>query len=153
FESVLHDQPESAQARYLLGLCYFFLERYAEASSTLEPLWPKASDQLNYLYVIGIAAADSGNTALAERALARLVEVGQNSPELHLLLGKAHLQREEYDQAIAELKLALQADPKFPFVHFNLGLAYMRKQELDAAKAEFEHDAVIEPDVAYNYDQ
>ena len=39
FESVVHDAPDSFQARYLLGLCYFFVERYGEAASTLQPLW------------------------------------------------------------------------------------------------------------------
>src|SRR5580658_6419183 len=37
FESVLRDQ-DSRQARYLLGLCYFFTERYADAAATLQPL-------------------------------------------------------------------------------------------------------------------
>ena len=31
FESVVRDQPDSLQPRYLLGLCYFFGERWKEA--------------------------------------------------------------------------------------------------------------------------
>ena len=72
---------------------------------------------------------------------------------MHLLLGKAHINREEYDEAIKELELAAQANPKLPFVHFNLGIAYFKKQDLERAKEEFLKDAAIEPDVAYNYDQ
>ena len=34
-ETVVEDAPSSLQARYLLGLCYFFTERYAEAAKTL----------------------------------------------------------------------------------------------------------------------
>ncbi|MGH9638297.1 MAG: tetratricopeptide repeat protein, partial [Candidatus Angelobacter sp.] len=104
FESVVRDVPDSYQARYLLGLCYFFNERYAEAAAMLEPLWPQASTQLNYLYVLGIAAAKSSHPELEQRALGRLIEAGQDSPELHLLLGKAHINREEYDAAIKELE-------------------------------------------------
>jgi tetratricopeptide (TPR) repeat protein len=153
FESVVHNVPDSYQARFLLGLCYFFTERYADATSMLEPLWPQASNQLNYLYVLGIAAGKSGRPELEQRALGSLVETGQDSAELHLLMGKAHINREEYDEAIKELELAAKANPKLPFVHFNLGIAYYKKQELARAKEEFLKDAAIEPDVAYNYDQ
>jgi Flp pilus assembly protein TadD len=45
-------------------------------------------------------------------------------------MGKAHLNREEYDDAIKELRLAAQASPRLPFVHFNLGLAHMKKRSL-----------------------
>jgi tetratricopeptide (TPR) repeat protein len=150
---VVHDAPDSFQARYLLGLCYFFVERYGDAASTLEPLWSQASGQLNYLYVLGIAANKAGRADLEQRALSHLVEIGQNSPEFHLLMGKAHLNREEYDEAITELELAAKGDPSLPFVHFNLGMAYLKKQDLEHAKAEFLKDIAIEPDVTYNYDQ
>ena len=153
FESVVHDVPDSFQARYLLGLCYFFVERYSDAATTLEPLWSQASGQLNYLYVLGIAANKAGRADLEQRALTHLVEVGQNSPEFHLLMGKAHLNREEYDEAITELGLAVKGDPALPFVHFNLGMAYLKKQDLERAKAEFLKDIAIEPDVTYDYDQ
>ncbi|MGO9123504.1 MAG: tetratricopeptide repeat protein [Terriglobales bacterium] len=153
FESVLRDVPGSYQARYLLGLCYFFNQRYAEAASTLEPLWGQASDQLSFLYVLGIAANKAGRAELEQRALGRLMETGQDSAELHLLMGKAHLNREEYDEAIIELESAAKAEPRLPFVHFNLGLAYLKKQDLERAKAEFLKDIEIEPDVAYDYDQ
>jgi tetratricopeptide (TPR) repeat protein len=153
FESVVRDVPDSSQARYLLGLCYFFTERYADATAMLEPLWPQASNQLNYLYVLGIAAGKASQPDLEQRALGHLIEAGQDSPELHLLMGKAHINREEYDEAIKELELAAKGNPKLPFVHFNLGMAYFKKQDLQRAKEEFLKGAAIEPDVAYNYDQ
>ena len=113
----------------------------------------QASGQLNYLYVLGIAANKAGRADLEQRALSHLVEIGQNSPEFHLLMGKAHLNREEYDEAITELELAAKGDPSLPFVHFNLGMAYLKKQDLEHAKAEFLKDIAIEPDVTYDYDQ
>jgi tetratricopeptide (TPR) repeat protein len=153
FESVVNDVPDTFQARYLVGLCYFFVERYADAATTLEPLWSQASSQLNYLYVLGIAANKAGRADVEQRALAHLVEIGQNSPEFHLLMGKAHLNREEYDEAITELELAAKGDSTLPFIHFNLGMAYLKKQDLERAKSEFLKDIAIEPDVSYDYDQ
>jgi tetratricopeptide (TPR) repeat protein len=153
FESVVRQSPDSFQARYLLGLCYFFNDRWTDAIDTLEPLWGKASDQLNYLYVLGIAAYKAKNPALEEKALGRLVEIGEGSPEFHLLMGKAHLNRGEYDEAVKELEAAAQADPKLPFVHFNLGMVYTHKQDYDRARDEFHKDIAIEPDVPFTYDQ
>jgi tetratricopeptide (TPR) repeat protein len=153
FESVVQQSPDSFQARYLLGLCYFFNDRWTDTIATLEPLWAQASDQLNYLYVLDIAAYKSKNTILEEKAAARLAEVGEGSPEFHLLMGKARLNRGEYDDAIKELQAAAQADPKLPFLHFNLGLAYVHKQDYDRAREEFHKDIAVEPDVQFDYEQ
>ncbi|MGB2624019.1 MAG: tetratricopeptide repeat protein, partial [Candidatus Acidiferrum sp.] len=83
--SVVREEPDSLQARYLLGLCRVFTERYADAVATLEPLWPQMSTDINYLYVLDIAAHNAGNNALDDKALSRLVEVGSQTPEFHLI--------------------------------------------------------------------
>src|SRR6202040_869235 len=153
FESVVQQSPDSFQARYLLGLCYFFNDRWTDTIDALQPLWSQASNQLNYLYVLKHAADKAKNSALQEKALARLVEVGEGSPEFHLLMGKAHLNRGEYDEAVKELETAAQADPKLPFAHFNLGLAYARKQDYDRARDQFHQDIALESDVPFNYEQ
>ena len=62
-------------------------------------------------------------------------------------MGKAHLNRGEYDDAVKDLDDAAKADPKLPFVHFNLGLAYVHKQDYDRARIEFRKDVAVEPDV------
>ena len=153
FESVVKEAPDSFQARYLLGLCYFFNDRWTDATAMLEPLWEQASNQMNYLYVLDIAAFKAKNTTLEEKAAARLVEIGEGSPEFHLLMGKAHLNRGEYDDAINELDAAVKGDPRLPFVHFNLGLTYTQKQDYDRARAEFHKDIALEPDVPFSYDK
>jgi tetratricopeptide (TPR) repeat protein len=153
FESVLRDQPGSKQARYLLGLCYFFTEGYRETVQTLEPLWPEESGNLSYLYVVAIAAGKAGIRELDQHATARLVEVGRDTAELHLFLGKAHVAHAEDDQALAEFEQAARINPKLLFVHYFMGTVYRRRNELYLAKQEFLKDVAIEPEVAYNYDQ
>ena len=153
FESVVKQAPDSFQARYLLGLCYFFNDRWADTVTALEPLWGQASSQLNYLYVLARAAEKSNNAALEERAQSRLVEVGQGTPEYRLIIGKAHYNRGEYDDAVRELEAAALADPKLPFVHFNLGLAYVRKQDNERARHEFKKDLELAPDASFTYEQ
>jgi len=151
FESVLRDQPDSTQARYLLGLCYFFNDRWDDATTTLEPLWTQQWLNMSYLYVLGIAAHKAGRNELEDKAIGRLVQLGQDTPEFHLLMGKAFINREEDDNAISELEKATRGNPKLPFVHFNLGLVYLHKQDYERAASEFKADIAVEPDVSYSY--
>jgi tetratricopeptide (TPR) repeat protein len=153
FESVVRDQPESTQARYLLGLCYFFKERYAEAAQTLEPLWPRESANLNYLYVVSIAANKAGFTDLDRRATSRLIEVGHDSAAFHLIVGKAHVAGGMYDRAMEEFQQAVAIDPKLPLVHYFLGTEYRRQNDFERAKQEFLKDIAIAQDVPYDYDE
>jgi tetratricopeptide (TPR) repeat protein len=151
FESVVHDEPDALQPRHLLGLCYFFTERWADAADTLEPLWAQESSQLSYLYVLSIAAHRARKKDLDERATAQLIKTGEGSPEFHLFMGKAHLNLEQYDMALADFQAAAEANPNLTFVHFNLGLTYLKKQDYERARDEFLKDAAVEPDLALNY--
>jgi tetratricopeptide (TPR) repeat protein len=153
FESVVHDDPASPQARYLLGLCYYFDERYGDAVSALNPLWPTESGKLEYLYVVATTAARSGNEELQRQALKHMVEVGNDSAELHFFIGKAYLQHADVERAIGELEIAAKSDSKLPFVHYFLGVAYRKRRDPERARAEFQQDMKIEPDVPFNYDQ
>jgi len=147
FSSVLKDQPASDQARYLLGLCHLFVQNYASAAATLEPMWPRKSGDLMYLYVLSVSAGAANRTELAEKSLARLIEVGGDTPEFHLLLGKAYLNRQETENALSELERAAALNPSLPFVHFNLGIAYARFGDKVRAENEFRRDIAIEPDL------
>ncbi len=150
--AVLHDQPDSEQARYLLGLCELFIQDYSKAAATLEPLWLKKSTDFVYLYVLSVTADAAGQKALEEKALTRLVEIGGDSAEFHLLLGKAYLNRQETENAIKELEHAASTNPNLPFVHFNLGIGYARSGNKDRAEEEFRRDIAIEPDVPDTYE-
>jgi tetratricopeptide (TPR) repeat protein len=153
FESVVRDQPDALQPRHLLGLCYFFAERWADAANTLDPLWARESSQLSYLYVLSIAAHRAGRKELDDKATLQLIKAGEGSPEFHLFMGKAHLNLEQYDLALADFQAAAEASPKLTFVHFNLGLTYLKKQDYEHARDEFLKDAAVEPDLALNYDE
>src|SRR5256885_916181 len=151
--SVVRDQPDSQQARYLLGLCQVFTKKYAEAVTALEPLWPQKSDDVLYLYLIDIAAVESGQKELDEKILSRMIAVGGGTAEFHLILGKAYLNRDEVPAATSELEQAAALNPNLPFVHMNLGVAYMRAGADERAETEFRRDIALEPDLADNYDQ
>jgi tetratricopeptide (TPR) repeat protein len=111
------------------------------------------SADVMYLYVLDIAAQNAGNHELDEKTLQRMVQIGGNTAEYHLILAKAYLNRQETDKALAELAQASAANPNVPFLHFNSGLAYVRAGDNDRAETEFRQDIVIEPDLPDNYEQ
>jgi tetratricopeptide (TPR) repeat protein len=153
FETVVRDQPDALQPRYLLGQCYFFAERWADAAETLEPLWAQESAQPLFLYMLSMSAHKAQKKEIDEKAWAQLMKTSEGDPEFQLLMGKEHLQLQQYDMALSELQAAAVANPKLPFVHFNLGLTYLKKQDYEHARDEFLKDAALEPDLALNYDE
>jgi tetratricopeptide (TPR) repeat protein len=135
-----------------LGLCNLFVQNYSNAVASLEPLWTQKSNDFMYLYVLSISASVAGRKELEEKALARLVEIGGDSAEFHLLLGKAYLNRQETENAITELERAASMNPNLPFVHFNLGIGYARTGDKERAEQELRRDIAIEPDVPDTYE-
>src|SRR5215467_9113293 len=89
--SVVRDEPRSQQARYLLGMCQVFTKHYEEGIKVLETLWPERSSDVLYLYLMDIAAVESGQKELDEKILKQMITVGEETAEFHLILGKAHL--------------------------------------------------------------
>jgi tetratricopeptide (TPR) repeat protein len=151
--SVLRDQPDSQQARYLLALCQVFTKHYAEALNLFEPLWEARSGDVLYLYVYDLAAVESGQKELDEKILSRMVAVGAGTPEFHLIMGKSRLNRGEVPEAISELEQAAALNPSLPFVQLNLGIAYFRAGEYERAERALRRDIELEPDGADTHEQ
>jgi len=152
-QSVVRDEPSSQQARYLLGLCQVFTQDYAAAVKTLEPLWEPMSSNVMYLYVLGMAASRAGDKELDKKAILRLIDIGGDTPEFHLILGKSYLQRDEVAGALTELGKAEALNPQLPYLHFNLAVAYMHSADYEKSEAEFFKDIQLEPELADNYVQ
>ena len=152
-QSVIKDQPAREQARYLLGLCYFLVDRYQERIGALESLWTSSSGDLNYLYVLMVAAGKVGREDLAGKASDRLLHAGEDSAELRLFWGMALLARDQDSKALEQFQEAGRRQPQLRFLHYYLGLTYKRQHKLEKAKQEFLKDRELEPDVAYNYDE
>jgi Tfp pilus assembly protein PilF len=119
----------------------------------LEPLWDKKSSDVPYLYLLDIAAVESGQKELDEKILKQMIAVGGKTAEYHLILGKAFLNRYEVPEAKEELELAAAMDSNLPFLHLDLGVTYMRLGQNDRAEAEFRKDIELEPDLADDYEQ
>jgi len=59
FESLIHDDPTSVQAHYLLGMCYFLSRPYDKTIERFDPLWKTQSRNLCLPVPIGRGCPDS----------------------------------------------------------------------------------------------
>ena len=103
--------------------------------------------------MVSIAANKAGLKELDQRATSHLIEVGRDSAEFHLIIGKAHVGEGMYDRAMEEFQQAARIDPKLPLIHYFLGTEYRRQNDFEHARQEFLKDIAIAPDVAYDYDE
>jgi Flp pilus assembly protein TadD len=66
----------------------------------------------------------------------RALELAQDSPEAHYLLGRASLEAGDEKTAMRELEIASKLSPGSPEVHFNLAKAYARANMPEKAQQE-----------------
>jgi len=114
--------------------------RYAERSPQDKTAWRRL-------------AAFCLSTGQPERAIAAGLRglATDGSAELHALLGRAYLERQDWAKATAELKTALELDPYEEDTHFRLAQAFLLRQDfssavsvLEAAKKIFARSPQIE---------
>ncbi len=80
---------------------------------------------------LAILRFDAGKQELDQKSARRLIEVGGDSPEFHLLMAKALLTRNDDQKALEEFQKAAAGNRELPFLHFNLGMAYWRMEQFE----------------------
>ena len=82
-----------------------------------------------------------------------MVSLGGNSPQLHILLGRAAYDQGDSVKALEELQSALSLDNKVLLAHFYSGVIYLKLGKFNEAQKEFEAELVRNPnDLQAKYD-
>ena len=139
-------QP-SPQVRQLQATCEIFTGEPARALELLEGLPP--SPELYFL--MGTAHLRMKHKAEAQSAFQQLLSVAPTA-QVHLLLGRAYADNTLFDEALPELRLAVEADPKSLPARLELAKTLISMRDNDAAEKELR--AVlgmnpVQPDAAY----
>jgi tetratricopeptide (TPR) repeat protein len=133
FEAVARLQPQSAPARYNVGVALEASGRpraavpQYEAALRLDPTYSLAHNNLGNLRL-----AD-GRVDEARREYEGAVASGPSNAEARNNLGAALLASDEAAAAIPHLKRAIELRPVYPEAHFNLARAYASTHQLEAA--------------------
>jgi tetratricopeptide (TPR) repeat protein/HEAT repeat protein len=99
-----------------------------ERLSQLDPLRAK-----EYFQRMASYAAESYQDDRAIEYAARAVELGPDDAEGHQRLGDMYRERQDFDRAIAEYRLALHQNDRLFAVHFKLAELLLNRQQVDEA--------------------
>jgi tetratricopeptide (TPR) repeat protein len=144
---------EQKEAIQVLGLSYFLAGRFGEAVPRLEATRRWAPDNAELGYVLGQAYVQTSQPDAARQAFARTFGVAEDSAAAHLVAAQMMIRLELEAMAEAELKRAIERDPKLPRAHVLLGQLALFRGRLDEAIAMTEREIALNPADAVAFSQ
>ncbi len=126
YRSILKEDPESADARYLLGVIAHQTDQPAEAVALIQSAIALAPDQSRYHNLLGLNLMALGRAEEAEVSFRCALAI-DDSAEAYNNLGVLMKHWGRLDDALAAFEKALERDPGDGAAHFNAGHAYHAK--------------------------
>jgi tetratricopeptide (TPR) repeat protein len=136
--------PQDAGLKRMLAMAWLNAEKYEKAAELLrdDPDLP-VNPSLQFAY--GLALAKSERTAEAEAIFSRLLALHGDSPELNVLLGKAHAQMGEFDSAVESLQRALRFKADVAEANGTLGVIYLKQGRMAEAEKALRAELAAHP--------
>jgi tetratricopeptide (TPR) repeat protein len=136
---------EQREAIHVLGLCKYLAGRLTEAIPFLERARAWATDNHELAYTLGMAYAQTHESARARESFARLFRVAPDSTAAHVLTAQMMIRVKIDDLAETELRQALREDPKIPQANFLLGELAIFQGKLDEGIALMNREIELNP--------
>jgi tetratricopeptide (TPR) repeat protein len=141
----LEKNPEDSSLRRTLAMAWLNSQSYVKAAALLENDPQRKSDaSLQFAY--GLALVRSERAAEAQAVFAELLARHGDSPELSVLLGQAHAQQGDIDNASAALYRALKLKPDVADAYATLGVIYLKQGRLPDAESALQNAIAQSPD-------
>lgn len=137
-------QPAHRQVVLLLADCWLRQAEDAKVIGLLTPIEKQDQNDLAVAYMLGTALLRDKQTELGQRIIDRILRNG-DSAEARLLMGTAKLGALEYQEALADLRKAVELNPRLPEVYSYLGRAEMESGDMAAARTAFEKELAQNP--------
>ena len=154
FDRVLHHKPGHFWAQYLNALCLLRQGRSAEAKSQLSACLAQRSDFV-WLYLLrGFANGELKAFEAAAADFAKALEMPLDDYSRYVLFvnrGVLRIRQERFDDAIADLNVAIKLKPKEYQAYVNLANAYLRLNKLDLALEQLNTAIDLDPAQAHLY--
>jgi tetratricopeptide (TPR) repeat protein len=143
--SLPRESPERREAVQVLGLSHYLAGHLAEAIPFLEETAAAVPGDIKLGYALGTAYVQTRQPAKARDAFARTFGVAPGSAAAHLLTAQMMIRFELEDLAQAELRLALDKEPRLPEAHYLLGQIAIFRSRLDEGLALMRQELAINP--------
>ena len=143
--------PEDDGLRRMLALAWLNTDAY-ESAAELLAADPERQANPSLQYAYALALVRSGRGAEAQQEFDELLQQNREWPELHVLLGQAHAQEDDYEAAVESLHRAIALKPDVAEAHATLGNLYLRQGKLEDAERELRAELSLNPrDVRTRY--
>jgi predicted Zn-dependent protease len=151
FSSHLTGDPGSLQARYLRAICRYMMDDYARAVDDLLFIQDRQAS-IDYFFMLGVSLGQLKRAAESEAAFMKMIALGRNTSQLHLLLAQAYLSLHKDANAEGELNQALSASPELAFAHYYRGIIRERAGRKAEALRDFEEETELSPHEPWSFE-
>lgn len=152
FDLVLERKPGHFWAQYLDALCLLRQSRPAEARVLLGACLAQRSDYV-WLYLLrGFANGELKAWAAADSDFQKALGLPLDDNARYVLFvnrGVLRIRQERYDDAIADLRSAIELKPRAYQAYVNLAQAFRGLNELDVALEQLDRAVELEPSQAH----
>ena len=120
--------PEDPRGWRVQGLAYMMKNQYGSAAESLQRSLA-LSDDLEAAYSLGICLLSNHDKDGAAAVFKKMDEEAANRGALHVLMARAYRDANYLDDAVRELRIALQLNPKTAHAHYLLGVVYLLQEQ------------------------
>ena len=150
-QKAVEDGVRINEVFYMLGNCYIQQRepdkaRAAFAAMFSVPLESAAAHLLTAQFMIRREFEE-----LAQKELARAIQLDSRIPEAHYLIGMMAIFRNEIDKAVEEMGREIAINPDFAMAYYRLGDAYTRREDWDSAIPSLQRAVWLNPDYSGPY--
>ena len=149
-EKAVQSAPNSARAQYMLGSVLFQQQDYKGAKEHLEKA-VVAEPNLETGYLLGVTYLKLNDLTRATLLFNEMVVGLGDTPQIHVLFGRAYREGDYLDQTIGEMKKAIAEDSKIKLAHYLMAMAYLERDGdsgFAEAVPELESELKVSPDDA-----
>ncbi|MGH9934716.1 MAG: tetratricopeptide repeat protein, partial [Blastocatellia bacterium] len=146
--------PDSAQRREAvqsLGLAHYLAGHMTDAIPFLEQTSAWAPNNNELTYALGMTRIQTRQPAKARESFARMFRVAPDSAAANLVTAQMMIRLEFQEFAEAELKQAIEKDPKLPVAHYLLGQMAIFRARYDEGVQLLEKEIALNPGNAMAY--
>ncbi len=135
-QSVIKNDPNNAEARYVLGVGFEKMDDLVSAEREWREAVRLRPDLLDAWKSLANSAMRKGDMDTLEQCATRMISLQASSPEGYALRALANINRKRYTEAEADARKAIEIAPQSSFGYVQMGnLKFAQRQFSEAAQA------------------
>jgi tetratricopeptide (TPR) repeat protein len=137
FRAALKANPKEPNAHFVLAYLLWSQKQFDGAISEFQAELANDPDNNQAMVYLGDIYVRLGQFATAKDILEKAAKYPTTDPLIHLDMGIMYMETDDQNNAIQELKKAIEMEPDSVNAHFRLAKLYLSMGKKDESKAEF----------------